>query len=61
LVHVNATATGGGVAELLHGLVPAQAAYGLPVGWAVIADNVIVVEIRAAITAEVDGLWMRTG
>lgn len=39
LVHVNATATGGGVAELLHGLVPAQAADGLNVGWAVIGGD----------------------
>jgi hypothetical protein len=46
------------VAELLHGLVPAQAAV---VGWAVIVDNVTDVEIRAAITGEVDGLRMRTG
>lgn len=36
LVHVNSTSTGGGVAELLHGLVPAQAAAGVRVGWAVI-------------------------
>ncbi len=35
LVHVNTTETGGGVAELLHGLVPAQAACGIPVGWLV--------------------------
>lgn len=39
LVHVNATATGGGVAELLHGLVPAQAATGLTTGWAVIGGD----------------------
>jgi trehalose synthase len=38
-VHVNATATGGGVAELLHGLVPAQAADGVRVGWAVIGGD----------------------
>lgn len=36
LVHVNATASGGGVAEVLRGLVPAQAAAGVSVGWAVI-------------------------
>lgn len=36
LVHVNATATGGGVAELIHRLVPAQAAAGIAAGWAVI-------------------------
>ena len=39
LIHVNATATGGGVAELLHGLVPAQAAAGTAVGWAVIGGD----------------------
>ena len=39
LVHVNATATGGGVAELLHRLVPAQAAAGAAVGWAVIGGD----------------------
>ncbi|MEV4490560.1 glycosyltransferase [Micromonospora coxensis] len=39
VLHVNATATGGGVAELLHGLVPAQAAAGTPAGWAVIAGD----------------------
>ncbi len=39
LVHVNATATGGGVAELLHGLVPAQLASGVDAGWAVIAGD----------------------
>ena len=39
LVHVNATATGGGVAELLHGLVPAQATAGATVGWAVIGGD----------------------
>ncbi|WP_370966606.1 glycosyltransferase [Amycolatopsis sp. cg9] len=39
LVHVNATATGGGVAELLHGLVPAQVAAGVDAGWAVIAGD----------------------
>lgn len=39
LVHVNATATGGGVAELLHGLVPAQLADGVDAGWAVIAGD----------------------
>lgn len=39
LVHVNATATGGGVAELLHGLVPAQAADGTGVGWAVLRGD----------------------
>ncbi|WP_439382458.1 glycosyltransferase [Amycolatopsis lexingtonensis] len=39
LVHVNATATGGGVAELLHGLVPAQLAAGVDAGWAVIAGD----------------------
>jgi len=39
LIHVNATATGGGVAELLHGLVPAQAAAGTSVGWAVIGGD----------------------
>jgi trehalose synthase len=36
---VNATATGGGVAELLRGLVPAQAASGTAVGWAVIGGD----------------------
>lgn len=36
LVHVNATATGGGVAELIHRLVPAHAAAGIAAGWAVI-------------------------
>ena len=36
LVHVSATARGGGVAEVLTGLVPAQAGAGLSVGWAVI-------------------------
>jgi trehalose synthase len=36
LVHVNATATGGGVAELIHRLVPAHAAAGTAAGWAVI-------------------------
>lgn len=39
LVHVNATATGGGVAELLHGLVAAQAEAGQRVGWAVIGGD----------------------
>ncbi|MGB2566997.1 glycosyltransferase [Micromonospora citrea] len=39
VLHVNATATGGGVAELLHGLVPAQAAAGIATGWAVIAGD----------------------
>lgn len=39
LVHVNATATGGGVAELLHGLVPAQAAEGVGACWAVIGGD----------------------
>jgi trehalose synthase len=39
IVHVNATATGGGVAELLHGLVPAQEAAGTSVGWAVIGGD----------------------
>lgn len=39
VVHVNATATGGGVAELLHGLVPAQNAAGLAAGWAVIGGT----------------------
>lgn len=38
LVHVNATAHDG-VAELLRGLVPAQAADGTSVGWAVIAGD----------------------
>jgi len=38
-VHVNATATGGGVAEVLHGLVSAQAAEGVNVGWAVISGD----------------------
>jgi trehalose synthase len=38
LVHVSATARGG-VAELLTGLVPAQAATGLPVGWAVLGGD----------------------
>lgn len=36
LVHVSASARWGGVAEVLTGLVPAQAAGGLSVGWAVI-------------------------
>ncbi|AJE80963.1 glycosyltransferase/N-acetylglucosaminyl transferase [Streptomyces albus] len=39
LVHVNATARGGGVAELLHGLVPCQQAAGLNAGWAVIGGD----------------------
>lgn len=39
LVHVNATATGGGVAEVLHALVAAQAAEGVNVGWAVISGD----------------------
>ncbi|SCG43980.1 trehalose synthase [Micromonospora coxensis] len=39
VLHVNATATGGGVAELLHGLVPAQTTAGTPTGWAVIAGD----------------------
>lgn len=39
LVHVNATATGGGVAELLHSLVPGQRAEGTNAGWAVIAGT----------------------
>lgn len=39
MVHVNSTAVGGGVAELLQGLVPAQAAAGVPVGWAVIGGT----------------------
>lgn len=37
LVHVNATATGGGVAELLHSVVPAQVAAGTNAGWCVIS------------------------
>jgi len=40
LLHVNATATGGGVAELLHGLVPHQRAAGVNAGWVVIGGNV---------------------
>jgi trehalose synthase len=39
LVHVNATATGGGVAELLHNLVPSQRSGGMNVGWAVIGGD----------------------
>jgi len=39
LLHVNATATGGGVAELLNGLIPAQSADGISVGWAVISGT----------------------
>lgn len=39
LVHVSATARGGGVTELLSGLVPAQAETGLSVGWAVIGGD----------------------
>ncbi|MFC0042243.1 glycosyltransferase [Actinomadura rayongensis] len=39
LVHVNATATGGGVAELLSGLVPAQRARGANAAWAVTGGN----------------------
>lgn len=36
LVHVNATATGGGVAEVLHGLLRHQRDAGMNAGWAVI-------------------------
>ncbi|NJQ00267.1 glycosyltransferase [Streptomyces zingiberis] len=39
LVHVNATAQGGGVAELLHGLVAYQQTAGVDVGWAVICGD----------------------
>ncbi len=39
LVHVNATATGGGVAELLHSVVPAQVAAGTNAGWVVISGS----------------------
>ncbi|MEU4690734.1 glycosyltransferase [Actinoplanes sp. NPDC023714] len=39
VVHVNATATGGGVAELLHRVVPAQAAAGWGAGWLVIGGD----------------------
>src|SRR5882757_5538463 len=38
-VHVSAPAHRGGVTELLGGLVPAQAATGLSVGWAVIGGD----------------------
>ncbi|MEV0394754.1 glycosyltransferase [Polymorphospora rubra] len=39
LVHVNTTATGGGVAEMLHALVRGQVAQGLRAGWVVIAGS----------------------
>ncbi|HEX6355001.1 glycosyltransferase [Actinophytocola sp.] len=39
LVHVSAAAHGSGVAELLAGLVPAQAATGMSVGWAVLGGD----------------------
>ncbi|MBF9134976.1 glycosyltransferase [Plantactinospora sp. S1510] len=39
LVHVNTTSTGGGVAELLHRLIPAQNDDGTAVGWAVVSGN----------------------
>lgn len=39
LVHVNTTSTGGGVAELLHRLIPAQRDDGTDVGWAVVSGN----------------------
>lgn len=39
LLHVNATAAGGGVAELLRGVVDAQRKAGRLVGWAVISGN----------------------
>jgi len=39
IVHVNATATGGGVAELLRGLVSGQRKSGINAGWAVIAGT----------------------
>lgn len=39
LVHVNATATGGGVAELLHSVVPAQVRAGRNAGWVVISGS----------------------
>lgn len=39
LVHVNTTSTGGGVAELLHRLVPAQCGDGISVGWAVVSGT----------------------
>lgn len=39
LVHVNATPAGGGVAELLTGLVPAQRTEGTNTGWAVIGGT----------------------
>lgn len=39
LVHVSSTARGGGIAELLAGLVTAQVATGLSVGWAVIGGD----------------------
>lgn len=39
LVHVNTTSTGGGVAELLHRLVPAQCDNGISVGWGVVSGN----------------------
>lgn len=39
LVHVNTTATGGGVAELLHRLIPAQHDDGISVAWAVVAGD----------------------
>ncbi|GAA4463962.1 glycosyltransferase [Phytohabitans houttuyneae] len=39
LVHVNTTSTGGGVAELLHRLIPAQRDGGLAVGWAVVSGT----------------------
>ncbi len=39
LVHVNATATGGGVAELLHNLVRGQRSGGTNAGWAVIGGD----------------------
>ncbi|WP_239396425.1 glycosyltransferase [Frankia sp. CiP3] len=38
-LHVNATATGGGVSELLGGLVPAQRTCGVAAGWAVIGGD----------------------
>lgn len=39
LVHVNTTSTGGGVAELLHRLIPAQRDDGAAVGWAVVSGT----------------------
>ncbi|APU16228.1 MULTISPECIES: glycosyltransferase [Actinoalloteichus] len=39
LLHVNATATGGGVAELLRGLVEEQRGEGINAGWAVIGGT----------------------